>query len=243
MTTRQIVVNTSLVIFGIVFGWIFSSIAHGTLTGESPTNKKQENSAPIQEQSVIIPPISTSKKGEEFVRQAQVNAATSTNKQFLRFRILALTFSYPRMEGAVWIDQGKTTDDGPEETYLYRYPYDPEKDSDVDSAGEYVSSKNTVGASNFSLKIYTDHTDEKVEGYIKRNYPDLDLLAATPFHKENFSGFLLSSPGGLGSDGGQILVFKSGHDVFVMTNESQMFTDSEFAQIAISIAPTAPDRR
>jgi hypothetical protein len=189
---------------------------------------------------------STSTTPSEQPNDHNVSATTTTlsvSGKLAPFRRSALSFSYPQKPPAVWIDQGKTTDDGPDESYIYRYPYDPKSDSDVDSHGEYVYSKSTEGASYFSLEIYSDYLDETIERYIKRNYPDLNLNTATPFHKGKFAGFLLSYPGSPGSDGGQILMFKTGHDVFKLTNESRMFSEMEFTQIVNSITPTVAESK
>jgi hypothetical protein len=192
-----------------------------------------ESAAVIQKTEIQSP---------ETTLQQATTASSASTTGFLRFRTFDIAFSYPNKTGAVWVDQGQTTDHGPTESYIYRYPYDPEIDADVNSKGEYVYIKNAAGAKNFSLKIYSDYANESIEQYITRTYPDLDLSKANSFERNGFTGFVLSYPGSLGSGGGQVLMVKSGHGVFELTNESQMFTDREFAQIIDSVGTTTSEK-
>jgi hypothetical protein len=156
------------------------------------------------------------------------------------FRINGLAFSYPHLPLAVWIKDTiySQEQDVQYVVYTYRFPYDPERDSNVHAEGHYSESSYPV-SSYFKLDISESKVAEPILQYVQRTHPELDTSTATTFHKGSFDGlvFHFTYSGGDAAGDQRIAIFRVKtcnavlSPIFEMTDDEFMFSEQEFTSL------------
>lgn len=174
-------------------------------------------------------------------KKAQVAITSSTIGRIQQYD---LSFLYPIKPGAIWIDL-------PSGELLYRYPYDPERDSDITANAEYRPRKDSPAGIYFLFKVDRVY-DESLAQYVDAGEATdltgngIDLTSATSFTIGSISGYTLQSSGDPGNPY-DISIFKNtkcdtaaetGCFFVTMINESNMLTYDEFEETVRSAIPT-----
>ena len=88
MIGKPLLRNIGLLVFGVVFGLILSNVTHSSTTNTSVAEHGQQLSVPAE---------------KDTSQRTQGTTTVFAREQMGQFRILELTFSYPKKADAVWI--------------------------------------------------------------------------------------------------------------------------------------------
>jgi hypothetical protein len=168
--------------------------------------------------------------GTSTFEQVATSTNFSTGRHFQSDNI-PFSFSYPEKAGAVWIDDGGGWYDGqyqPYDSYVYRYPYDPDADYNIHS--EHYTFKQSPRAGSFSITLFENDSCETPKAFFKRTNL-LNVSNTRPLNNQKVTGYVLTD-----DSAKEHFIFQSGFSIIDMANSlGEFYSDAEFTEIINSI--------